>query len=131
MKSVLLGVTMLSTCVLSVNAKWINVAGEWDAYRLNDSQRMWFKDVRSSSGVPCCDIADGHPTAMDRREDGYYIPDPRDSSQPWIKVPEMALTRQKINPIGVATVWYVVYPNLAMDDPAGVFVRCFVPESET
>jgi len=116
---------MLSTCAV-VNAKWVNVAGEWDAYRLNDSQRMWFKDVRSGSGVPCCDIADGHPTAMDRREDGYYIPDPIHLDEPrqWLKVPEEALTRQKINPIGVATVWWV------QQTPDTVYIRCFVPESE-
>ncbi len=111
----------------STNADWKKVAGEWDQYRLNDSQRMWFKDVRSSYDMPCCDIADGHPTAMDHRVDGYYIPDPRDSTQEWLKVPEEALTRQKINPIGVAIVWYVIYPSPA---PKGVYIRCFVAEPE-
>ena len=128
MKLLLLGTAIiLSTCAV-VNAKWINVAGEWDAYRLNDSQRAWFKNVRSSSGVPCCDIADGHPTAMDRREDGYYIPDPRDATKEWLKVPEEALTRQKINPIGVATVWYVIYSPGTQPE---VYIRCFVPENES
>ncbi len=111
----------------SADADWKKVAGEWDQYRLNDSQRMWFKDVRSSQGVPCCDIADGHPTAMDHRSDGYYIPDPRDSTQEWLKVPEEALTRQKINPIGVATVWYVIYPP---GTTVEVYIRCFVAEPE-
>jgi len=124
MKFLVIGTVILSTCVV-VNAKWINVAGEWDAYRLNDSQRMWFKNVRSQSGVPCCDVSDGHPTAMDHRVDGYYIPDPRDTTKEWLKVPEEALTRQKINPIGVATVWYV------MQGPDTVYIRCFVPENET
>jgi len=127
MRLIILGTIFILTGLLPINAKWINVAGEWDAYRLNDSQRAWFKDVRAQSGVPCCDIADGHPTAMEHREDGYYIPDPRDSAQPWLKVPNEALTRQKINPIGVATVWYVIYPPGTQPE---VFIRCFVPESE-
>jgi hypothetical protein len=88
------GIGLVST----VAADWKKVAGEWDAYRLNDSQRMWFKDVRSSSGVSCCDMADGHPTAMEHRVDGYYIPDPRDSTQPWLKVPDEALQGRKLIP---------------------------------
>lgn len=42
-------------------AAWQNVAGEWEQYRLNDSQMKWFKSVRSKQGVPCCNQADGHP----------------------------------------------------------------------
>jgi hypothetical protein len=127
----LLGIAMLLTFVLFANAKWINVAGEWDAYRLNDSQRSWFKSVRSKQGMPCCDMADGHPTTMDHREDGYYIPNPRDPDhQPWLKVPDLALTEPRNNPIGIATVWYVVYESQPLDDPSGVYIRCFVPDSE-
>jgi hypothetical protein len=127
MKRVLVGGLFL-ICILPASADWKNVAGEWDQYRLNEQQRAWFKSVRSRVGVPCCDITDGHPTAMDHRRDGYYIPDPRDTTKEWLRVPDEALTKQKINPVGVATVWYKVgSPGIEPE----VYIRCFVPESET
>jgi hypothetical protein len=107
-------------------ADWKKVAGEWDKYRLNESQRSWFKTVKPKAGVPCCDVADGHPTEMEHRADGFYIPNPFHTDWPWIKVPEDALTIPGTNPIGVATVWYGAGSN--SDAP---YIRCFVPESET
>lgn len=51
-------------CAGAAHAKWQNVAGEWDQYRLNETQKQWFKGVHPKrSGLACCDIADGHPTA--------------------------------------------------------------------
>jgi len=114
-------------CLLPAEARWAQVAQEWEPYRLNEGQRAWFKSIRAPSGVPCCDISDGHPTEMQRRVDGIYIPDPIHLGEPrqWIKVPDEAVVKGAANPVGVATVWYV---------PQGsdtVYIRCFVAESET
>lgn len=99
---------------------------EWEPYRLNESQRAWFKSIKAPNGVPCCDISDGHPTEMERRADGIYIPDPLHAGGPWLKVPEDRIVKGAANPVGVATVWYVTYPNTGE-----TFIRCFVPEAET
>lgn len=113
---------------LRAHGAWQNVAAEWDQYRLNDTQMQWFKSIRAPNGVPCCDISDGHPTEMERRADGIYIPDPihLDGPRQWIKVPDTAIVKGAINPVGVATVWWV--PQYTQDS---VYIRCFVPEAET
>lgn len=36
--------------------------------------RAWFKGVKSPNRMPCCDIADGHPTEYDMRENKYWVP---------------------------------------------------------
>src|SRR6266516_8048575 len=36
--------------------------------------RAWFKSVIAPSGVPCCDISDGHRTEYDFREGAYWVP---------------------------------------------------------
>src|SRR5258706_2031607 len=41
---------------------------------VQDDIRAWFKGVRSPSGVPCCDISDGHRTEYDVREGAYWVP---------------------------------------------------------
>jgi hypothetical protein len=108
------------------HAAWDRVAQEWEPYRLNESQRQWFKSVRPKRpGPACCDIADGHPTKQDRRADGYYIPNPFHPDWDWVKVPDDAMTTPGSNPIGVATVWFG-----AQNDDGTPFIRCFVPEAE-
>jgi hypothetical protein len=114
--------------ITRAHANWDRVAGEWESYRLNEGQMNWFGSVRSKQGVPCCSIADGHPTMMERREDGIYIPDPLHISGPWLLVPKEAMTVPPNNPIGVATVWWVI--QIKQDDRY-IHIRCFVPESET
>lgn len=112
--------------ILLAHADWTKVAGEWEQYRLNESQMQWFGSVRSKHKVPCCSIADGHPTQMEHRADGYYIPDPKAApGSPWLRVPDEAMTTPSNNPIGVATVWWVDH------GAEGIYIRCFVPESET
>ena len=116
----------------SASAAWINVAGEWDQYRLNESQMNWFRNVRAKNGVPCCSISDGHPTEMKRAVSAegvneYWIPSPIHSGD-WLLVPPAAYTIPPNNPIGVATVWYIVQ-NPATPQ-ATVYIRCFVPENE-
>jgi hypothetical protein len=36
--------------------------------------RNWFKSVRSSQGIPCCNISDGHRTDYDMRDNKYWVP---------------------------------------------------------
>lgn len=110
------------------HANWDRVAGEWEQYRLNEGQMNWFRAVRNKQGVPCCDISDGHPTEMERREDGIYIPDPIHVGGPWLLVPKEAMTTPGGNPVGVATVWYVIQSK---QDDQYIHIRCFVPEAET
>lgn len=107
-------------------ARWDVVAGEWEPYRLNESQRQWFKSVRPKhAGPACCDIADGHPTQQDRRADGYYIPNPFHTDWAWVRVPDDAFTVPGSNPVGVATVWY------GTEQKDGTpYIRCFVPGNE-
>jgi hypothetical protein len=65
--------------------------------------RAWFKGVTSPSGVPCCDISDGHRTE--------YL---------WWQVPERAIIRNQGNPVGEAVVWYV-------NQRGSIVINCFVP----
>jgi hypothetical protein len=39
-----------------------------------DDVKAWFKRQRSPTGVPCCDVADGHRTAYDIRNGAYWVP---------------------------------------------------------
>ncbi len=78
--------------------------------------RAWFKSVRSSHGVPCCDIADGHRTDYDMRENAYWVP----IDGNWMQVPNDAVVRNTDNPTGDAVVWYSKYGG-------HVVIRCFVP----
>lgn len=81
-----------------------------------DHIRAWFKSVRSKSGIPCCDIADGHPTESDIRGDDYWVP----INGTWMPVPKEAVVTNFGNPVGQAIVWY-------SDMGGTVFIRCFVP----
>ena len=78
--------------------------------------RTWFKSVVSPSGVPCCDIADGHRTSYDRREGAYWVP----IDALWWQVPERAVIRNQGNPVGEAVVWYV-------NQRGSIVINCFVP----
>jgi hypothetical protein len=78
--------------------------------------RAWFKGVVNPSGVPCCDISDGHRTAYDVRAGAYWVP--LDGS--WWQVPGLAVIRNQGNPVGEAVVWYV---NLR----GSIVINCFVP----
>lgn len=71
-------VMMVSLCALASAAQAVD-RGQFE--NVPDNIRSWFKAIISPSGVPCCDIADGHRTEYDVRDDG--------------------------NPVGEAVVWYV------------------------
>jgi hypothetical protein len=99
-------------------AAWVNVAQEWEPYKLTPEQRLWFKKVRSPHGVPCCDWSDGHPTEADARSDNHYwVP----INGAWHQVPTEAVIYDVGNPIGEPVVWYI------RQGPDAVFIRCFVP----
>jgi hypothetical protein len=78
--------------------------------------RAWFKSVKSHAGIPCCDIADGHRTDYDMRDNTYWVP----INGEWMKVPQEAVVDDAGNPTGDAVVWY-------SESNGTVYIRCFVP----
>src|ERR1017187_3768976 len=100
------GVVLAVLWVGAAHAEWKNVAGEWDQYRLNETQKQWFKSVHPNrAGPACCDMADGHPTMAEHRIDGWYVPNYFHPDWDWVRVPDEAMTKPGNNPVGVATVW--------------------------
>jgi hypothetical protein len=85
---------------------------------VSPSVRAWFKSVKSQHGVPCCDIADGHRTDYDMRNNQYWVP----INGNWMAVPPDAVLSDAGNPVGDAVVWYSIYGD-------HVVIRCFVPGS--
>jgi hypothetical protein len=84
-----------------------------------DNIRSWFKSVTGPSGIPCCDISDGHRTSWEMRGQSYFVP----VEGEWVEIPPGTIVRNAGNPFGEAVVWYVRYGG-------GVVIRCFVPASE-
>lgn len=78
--------------------------------------RAWFKGIMSPSGVPCCDISDGHRTSYEVRGKCYWVP----IEGMWWEVPERSIIRDRGNPVGEAVVWYVRHGG-------GIVISCFVP----
>ena len=78
--------------------------------------RAWFKGVKSPNGIPCCDIADGHRTDYDMRNNKYWVP----IDGKWMIVPDEAVVNNDGNPTGDAVVWYTLYNGT-------IYIRCFVP----
>lgn len=125
-------IVTLSVLLLSAiwaRADWKKVVQEWAPYmdkmtpEQQERTKGWFKDQRSSHGVPCCDQADGHPTDYDIRDSGYWIPDPIHLELPrqWIQIPPEAVIRNTGNPVGEAVVWWT------QQGSDTVYIRCFVP----
>jgi hypothetical protein len=123
---------MCSLIVVSASvshADWLNVADEWEPYKLSPDQKSWFRSVQSPNNVLCCDVADGHPSQAEQR--------PRTQEQiaagmsewwvvisnDWQQVPEAAVVYHAENPTGIAIVWYS--QNQVQGQPR--FIRCFVP----
>ncbi len=116
---------------LWARSDWKNVAQEWAPYldkMTPDQQKRtkdWFRGVKAPSGVPCCNMADGHPTLEDwRGQNEYWVPNPlhvqNQFTSEWIQVPSEAVIHDAGNPTGEAIVWYVIQGE-------GVFIRCFIP----
>jgi hypothetical protein len=89
---------------------------------LPDHVRSWFKSVKSRSGTPCCDIADGHRTTWRAGKNGYEVP----IEGVWHEVPPEAVVYNAGNPIDEAIVWYVGEGIDTNGKPA-FYIRCFVP----
>ncbi|MGH7247909.1 MAG: hypothetical protein ACREH9_07370 [Pseudomonadota bacterium] len=85
---------------------------------ISPAVRSWFKNIKSHSGIPCCDIADGHRTEFDMRKDRYWVP----INGNWVPVPPDAVLNDVGNPVGDAIVWYSI-------SGGHVWIRCFVPGS--
>ena len=87
--------------------------------------QKWYKSVKAPSGVPCCDIADGHKTAYRVDSEGHFqVPIVgTNCDDGWCNVPASSVIYTAGNPEDSAIVWYVFGANY----PFGVFVRCFVP----
>jgi hypothetical protein len=82
--------------------------------------RDWFRSVRAPSGIPCCDMADGHRTTYETRGAEFWVPIPSDDGTPVMtRVPLEAIVLHARNPTGDAVVWWVKYAE-------GTFIRCFV-----
>jgi hypothetical protein len=76
--------------------------------------------VKSHAGTPCWDIADGHATDDDMRENKYWVP----INGEWMVVPPGAVASDEGNPTGDAVVWYTMYNGT-------VYIRYFVPGGVT
>ncbi len=103
-----------------------------------DSTRSWFKTVRSPSGVPCCNIADGHLFTNWRAikpegdNSSYEIPITDVGGQvDWVPIPKNTIVYGAGNPMDDAIAWYVEQGEPTVE-PGGkrlhhYYVRCFVP----
>ncbi len=112
-----LGTSAIIVPIVAVAVAREQYPGQYTEY--TPEQRDWFKSVRSPSGVPCCNIADGHLTDWTQSPNGQYIV-PINGNQ--VPVPPEAVVHTA-NPMEKAIVWYVAVGN-------DIHIRCFVPSSE-
>ncbi len=106
---------MLKLLLLSSALTLVTDNGQYE--NVPPNVRAWFQSVQSPSGVPCCNLANGHRTDWRGRSDGLYEV-PIDGA--WVTVPPKAVITNTKNPDGDAVVWYT--------KPGGhVYIRCFVP----
>ncbi len=107
--------------------------GQYAQY--SPEQRGWFKSQKAPSGVPCCDIADGHMSTWKggESETGYMVavanPDAPEGTE-WVPVPKSALIEPSLSPDGDTWVWYTDQDGVTVDG-SGVrqhkwYIRCFV-----
>jgi hypothetical protein len=72
---------------------------------IDPATRDWFRSLRSPTGIPCCDYADGNRIeAPDykQNEDGSYEVFARGK---WVHVPENRIVKA-INRMGYAVLWW-------------------------
>lgn len=136
----LMAAILLAVIVAALVAAIISMAHgrelyQWQYAQYSDEQRNWFKTERSPSGVPCCDVADGHLSTwiVGESETGYMVavdnPDSPGGFE-WVPVPKSALIVNSPSPDGETWVWYIDQENNT--DAANAkhhkwYVRCFVP----
>ena len=108
-----------------------SLVGAMDHGQFNDAPeyiRDWFKGAKAPNGGACCDLADGHVTEYQMRENHYWVP----IEGAWVEVPAEAVIHDTKNPTGEGVVWYtsVVYGNVEAPIREHV-VRCFAPAAES
>ena len=87
---------------LIVGSAYARDGGQWE--NIDPSTRDWFKGLKNSSGVPCCDTSDGQrldDADWRLNEDGSYSV--RIAGE-WRAVPPAAVLDVP-NRVGVAVVW--------------------------
>lgn len=93
--------------------------GQWNDASPTD--REWFRGVRSPHGVPCCDMADGHRTTFEWRQDDagghFWVP----IEGAMTMVPTEAIVWNAGNPFDTSIIWYV------RQGAKTYYIRCFVP----
>jgi hypothetical protein len=90
--------------------------------------RDWFKSAKGPNGGACCDLADGHRTEYDMREDHYWVP----IEGAWIEVPAQAVIHNAQNPTGEGVVWYSWRVSGNVEAPIREpLIRCFAPAVES
>lgn len=116
-KALLLAIAAVTIAVGLVVA-WhaAHAQGKPDYSDVPPAVREWFRGVRAPSGVPCCDIADGHRTTFETRGDEFWVP----IEGVMTRVPPEVIVQHSRNPTGDAVVWWV--------KPVGypIVIRCFV-----
>jgi hypothetical protein len=113
-----LGMALLVPAAVLTPASYAVDRGQFDD--VPQHVRSWFKSVRSPSGVPCCDMSDGHRTEYDVRAGAYWVP----IDGEWMQVPDRAVIRNGGNPVGEAVVWHIHRGGT-------VIISCFVPADAT
>lgn len=108
-------IEFLLAALIQVN--WLNVAGEWDAYHLTETDKNWFSQARSKGKGNCCSLADGHPAEDWEHKGKHYRVKFRGK---WYDVPDDALVTDQRNPVHVPVIWLT-----QLDE-----VRCFAPGPE-
>jgi hypothetical protein len=115
---------LLACSLVTAQAKWQNVAQEWEG--ISPVDKRWFSSVKSPRGVPCCDVADGHRTTFEWRNDDegghFWVP----IQGEMVKVPKEAIVGNTGNPFDTSVVWYVGQ-GVDADLKQIWFIRCFVP----
>lgn len=109
MRSALIGLVAF----ISVGSAYAVDNGQYE--NVDPAVREWFRGVRAPSGVPCCDIADGHRTQF-KVEDDKLMALIEDK---WVPVPPESIVKGSRNPTGDAVIWWVRQGE-------GYYVRCFV-----
>lgn len=128
MSKVIFALVVLAALAAPALARWENVAAEWQDASPTD--RQWFKGVRSPRGVPCCDVADGHRTTFEWRQDPegghFWVPIEGEMRM----VPAEAVVWDSGNPFDVSVVWYA-HQGATSDEDGEIhqliYIRCFVP----
>lgn len=109
MRSALIGLVAF----ISVGSAYAVDNGQYE--NVDPAVREWFRGVRAPSGVPCCDIADGHRTQFKVENDKLVAL----IEDKWVMVPPESIVKGSRNPTGDAVIWWVRQGE-------GYYVRCFV-----